>query len=157
MIRRPPRSTLFPYTTLFRSGGGGLALQPEPGRLHPALSPLRGHGAVRYRDVRVRQRLRRDGPPRRPALRRFGQGGHRARGATGRPLAGSGVRPAARDRARLSLSWALLAVPERLALLGPEARETRHGGGGGPHLCRGWVQSGWYPHHGRWRPGEGKR
>src|SRR5438477_2288177 len=26
MIRRPPRSTLFPYTTLFRSGdGGGLA------------------------------------------------------------------------------------------------------------------------------------
>src|SRR3712207_8139017 len=27
MIRRPPRSTLFPYTTLFRSGGGG-----RPGR-----------------------------------------------------------------------------------------------------------------------------
>src|SRR2546430_11199536 len=31
MIRRPPRSTLFPYTTLFRSGsiwqsGGGLAV-----------------------------------------------------------------------------------------------------------------------------------
>src|SRR5687768_17908193 len=24
MIRRPPRSTLFPYTTLFRSGAGGL-------------------------------------------------------------------------------------------------------------------------------------
>src|SRR5690348_17448217 len=23
MIRRPPRSTLFPYTTLFRSGDGG--------------------------------------------------------------------------------------------------------------------------------------
>src|SRR2546423_5899140 len=23
MIRRPPRSTLFPYTTLFRSGGNG--------------------------------------------------------------------------------------------------------------------------------------
>src|SRR5689334_21436855 len=23
MIRRPPRSTLFPYTTLFRSGNGG--------------------------------------------------------------------------------------------------------------------------------------
>src|SRR2546423_11921923 len=32
MIRRPPRSTLFPYTTLFRSPGGGfgccLALRP---------------------------------------------------------------------------------------------------------------------------------
>src|SRR3712207_7480412 len=25
MIRRPPRSTLFPYTTLFRSVGGALA------------------------------------------------------------------------------------------------------------------------------------
>src|SRR2546430_13091253 len=25
MIRRPPRSTLFPYTTLFRSVGGGVA------------------------------------------------------------------------------------------------------------------------------------
>src|SRR3712207_9574061 len=25
MIRRPPRSTLFPYTTLFRSGNGNLA------------------------------------------------------------------------------------------------------------------------------------
>src|SRR3712207_9279893 len=34
MIRRPPRSTLFPYTTLFRSGGvpGQLAPQrPEQG------------------------------------------------------------------------------------------------------------------------------
>src|SRR3712207_6951949 len=27
MIRRPPRSTLFPYTTLFRSRGGDLALR----------------------------------------------------------------------------------------------------------------------------------
>src|SRR2546422_2109155 len=27
MIRRPPRSTLFPYTTLFRSKGQALALQ----------------------------------------------------------------------------------------------------------------------------------
>src|SRR5256885_12357100 len=26
MIRRPPRSTLFPYTTLFRSVGGSLGL-----------------------------------------------------------------------------------------------------------------------------------
>src|SRR5688572_154520 len=26
MIRRPPRSTLFPYTTLFRSKAGGMAL-----------------------------------------------------------------------------------------------------------------------------------
>src|SRR2546427_9415388 len=26
MIRRPPRSTLFPYTTLFRSGGVGIGV-----------------------------------------------------------------------------------------------------------------------------------
>src|SRR3712207_7781343 len=30
MIRRPPRSTLFPYTTLFRSRGGAGEHQPEP-------------------------------------------------------------------------------------------------------------------------------
>src|SRR6185369_17701784 len=42
MIRRPPRSTLFPYTTLFRSGG-----QPGPIRSVPA--PRRGgaHGLAR--------------------------------------------------------------------------------------------------------------
>src|SRR3712207_8723930 len=28
MIRRPPRSTLFPYTTLFRSEAGSAALRP---------------------------------------------------------------------------------------------------------------------------------
>src|SRR5688572_32658360 len=31
MIRRPPRSTLFPYTTLFRSGDGDQATQRPPG------------------------------------------------------------------------------------------------------------------------------
>src|SRR3712207_7600291 len=32
MIRRPPRSTLFPYTTLFRSGGAVFAERPRAGR-----------------------------------------------------------------------------------------------------------------------------
>src|SRR5687768_17781856 len=32
MIRRPPRSTLFPYTTLFRSKAGSLS-EPEEARL----------------------------------------------------------------------------------------------------------------------------
>src|SRR5688572_32304990 len=38
MIRRPPRSTLFPYTTLFRSGGPGLGGAPlgQPGHRQPA-------------------------------------------------------------------------------------------------------------------------
>src|SRR5436190_13848403 len=31
MIRPPPRSTLFPYTTLFRSGGGPLSRVGTPG------------------------------------------------------------------------------------------------------------------------------
>src|SRR5258708_27002939 len=31
MIRRPPRSTLFPYTTLFRSLWGWLSLRPRQG------------------------------------------------------------------------------------------------------------------------------
>src|SRR3712207_7821460 len=40
MIRRPPRSTLFPYTTLFRSGGALVVerlqhLHVQPGREHP--------------------------------------------------------------------------------------------------------------------------
>src|SRR5258708_16486270 len=37
MIRRPPRSTLFPYTTLFRSLDGHL-----PAR-HPDAAAMRGH------------------------------------------------------------------------------------------------------------------
>src|SRR5256885_12357497 len=32
MIRRPPRSTLFPYTTLFRSPGDGAAAAKPGGR-----------------------------------------------------------------------------------------------------------------------------
>src|SRR3712207_7839841 len=32
MIRRPPRSTLFPYTTLFRSGGVERLLPRQPAR-----------------------------------------------------------------------------------------------------------------------------
>src|SRR2546427_4207229 len=37
MIRRPPRSTLFPYTTLFRSGGQLVgALQQRLAGLHEA-------------------------------------------------------------------------------------------------------------------------
>src|SRR3712207_7740355 len=51
MIRRPPISTLFPYTTLFRSSDGGLVL-PEEGRPHP-----RGAGAFARRlAVYVRER-----------------------------------------------------------------------------------------------------
>src|SRR2546422_2547725 len=40
MIRRPPRSTLFPYTTLFRSSPRALAQQADP--------ILAGRPLVRY-------------------------------------------------------------------------------------------------------------
>src|SRR3712207_8341425 len=50
MIRRPPRSTLFPYTTLFRSDQPGhrLALVDRVGqhRLQPRRLADRGHGRV---------------------------------------------------------------------------------------------------------------
>src|SRR5256885_4589779 len=47
MIRRPPRSTLFPYTTLFRSRHElrGLAQQVQPrGVLHPGVALAEGKG-----------------------------------------------------------------------------------------------------------------
>src|SRR3712207_9009144 len=40
MIRRPPRSTLFPYTTLFRSE----RVEREVPRREPRVLPLVGHG-----------------------------------------------------------------------------------------------------------------
>src|SRR3712207_8416672 len=40
MIRRPPRSTLFPYTTLFRSAGGSV---PAGGGEHHQPAADRGH------------------------------------------------------------------------------------------------------------------
>src|SRR5439155_24665559 len=36
MLRRPPRSTLFPYTTLFRSRSGGVQ-RGDGDRVHPAI------------------------------------------------------------------------------------------------------------------------
>src|SRR5256885_2595016 len=56
MIRRPPRSTLFPYTTLFRSAGRDVAGPPVrrhaagAGRLAGLLPPRVELGAPRKRD-----------------------------------------------------------------------------------------------------------
>src|SRR2546426_7727212 len=41
MIRRPPRSTLFPYTTLFRSPGAHATLRALSGREHVHRDSLR--------------------------------------------------------------------------------------------------------------------
>src|SRR3712207_6967518 len=58
MIRRPPRSTLFPYTTLFRSRGAGRGIararcarahvwRPEQGSAHALRRPRRHHAERR--------------------------------------------------------------------------------------------------------------
>src|SRR5437667_7577779 len=44
MIRRPPRSTLFPYTTLFRSGGPAA----RPLQAQGVRSSFEGEGMIRY-------------------------------------------------------------------------------------------------------------
>src|SRR2546427_5167511 len=63
MIRRPPRSTLFPYTTLFRSaqvaleaGGRRRWRRPRPGR-GPGPAPVRQEGGGRGRPDRKSTRL----------------------------------------------------------------------------------------------------
>src|SRR3712207_7552451 len=68
MIRRPPRSTLFPYTTLFRSpglqgravvlpalpaavaGAGGRAQHVGHGRARKGMTSARGGGGPRWLD-----------------------------------------------------------------------------------------------------------
>src|SRR5947207_5928370 len=51
MIRRPPRSTLFPYTTLFRSGRHRRGHRAPQDRRHAERSPRRaGGGAPRKHD-----------------------------------------------------------------------------------------------------------
>src|SRR5215217_9200945 len=102
MIRRPPRSTLFPYTTLFRSVPGRdrpLADQPQPpppGH-HPAQP---GRPACPDRPGRGRRELGRDlgggGPA--PVLRRRGgpdgdRPHRRAAAASARPPTSAPGRP----------------------------------------------------------------
>src|SRR3712207_9066767 len=46
MIRRPPRSTLFPYTTLFRSRGGAFPMARRRelfAELQPLVTAFEGH------------------------------------------------------------------------------------------------------------------
>src|SRR5688572_32764405 len=60
MIRRPPRSTLFPYTTLFRSEGSGRAARGcrRRARRRYALGPLRAARLLRRRDREDRKSTR---------------------------------------------------------------------------------------------------
>src|SRR2546430_5532167 len=47
MIRRPPRSTLFPYTTLFRSLSDSAMKRPSSDGVPPI--PITGNGSVQLR------------------------------------------------------------------------------------------------------------
>src|SRR5262245_65045110 len=79
MLRRPPRPTLFPYTTLFRSGlAGAGGERPERGA------------------ARARRAADRTAPDRRPT--------RRAAGAAHQPDGARDVRPADRKSTRLNSS-----------------------------------------------------
>src|SRR3712207_7715261 len=86
MIRRPPRSTLFPYTTLFRSGTGG----GSGGRLAaggPADGSRRGRrhpGAVVGGPTPLGRRTGRRAAALRRPLRSGPRRGHGPRGARDR-------------------------------------------------------------------------
>src|SRR3712207_7208048 len=60
MIRRPPRSTLFPYTTLFRSGEGHVVLHAQQLQVLDALAHVDlAIGQVALRTGRALGQLRR--------------------------------------------------------------------------------------------------
>src|SRR3989441_12119357 len=137
MIRRPPRSTLFPYTTLFRSRRGA----PADGAGVPQGEPRRhGHGGE---GVRGGARDRRAGTPLRPSTRRRvaraaragrrlygrrGGGGGSDRGWRGRLERPAGIPGGGRTRRRGGLPRGR----------GAEAAVVRRRSGGGrPGGCGG--------------------
>src|SRR3712207_6195845 len=75
MIRRPPRSTLFPYTTLFRSPGASRGQRrraspeegEEPSPTHPAGRGFHGQVAFLTLDASYARSIRHSLPLRRPS------------------------------------------------------------------------------------------
>src|SRR3712207_7813289 len=68
MIRRPPRSTLFPYTTLFRSEEVRLVVDDErPGavRMEQVEEPVEQDAVVQEREVTLGRHAVERGDPRR--------------------------------------------------------------------------------------------
>src|SRR2546422_6970399 len=79
MIRRPPRSTLFPYTTLFRSDLHGATHEGRRGEDRRARQSPRPPGPRAREGARARRDDRAERPDRRPA----GQEGDRLRSGDG--------------------------------------------------------------------------
>src|SRR5438132_13723978 len=102
MIRRPPRSTLFPYTTLFqavlRVGG-----PPDPGSRTPdsvcerVVPPRRHHPAHRFERLGRQCRTPDLHAQRRDQLGLHGVGEQRDRPAAARTAEGGGQRAVARE------------------------------------------------------------
>src|SRR2546425_1370612 len=131
MIRRPPRSTLFPYTTLFRSQIP--RVEPPPGTMPLVRHPLRDQPHAR----RLSPNVRRGNPGSHPTDRRRALPG-RARGVgrqaarrrfDGRRRAWPALRAAA------PAGWPLLRLERSLARTyggGPDPLPIpRQNGGGG--------------------------
>src|SRR2546423_15639621 len=76
MIRRPPRSTLFPYTTLFRSARGGtdrptqVAVRREAAPIAHQMDVWQGHERRQF----FQEFQRREANPRGPVRPRMGEG-----------------------------------------------------------------------------------
>src|SRR5260370_18585706 len=127
MIRRPPRSTPFPYTTLFRSTrlkkatAGPACRRPDrrtPGRLRPAYAT---HATLDARDNTLLAHRPRHNVPR-TSLLAF-------RRRSGRPRRHSGGRRPARAARRACRGLVVLEVRRVLELvLGPAHLELDHGG-----------------------------
>jgi len=98
-----------------------LAVQSQPRRVRPQVSPLRSHRPVRNGDVRLRQQLRPHEPSGGPGLRGAWGRRHRDRGAARRSGARHRGRAAARKHAGLPVPGARLAAPEPLAVLRAQA------------------------------------
>src|SRR5438477_2110004 len=88
MIRRPPRSTLFPYTTLFRSGEGK--------RERPRRAGARGG------------RGGRGGGP-----RGAGRGGRMRRGGAGREARGRDRKSTRLNSSHMSISYAVFCLKKK--------------------------------------------
>src|SRR5712664_497829 len=117
MIRRPPRSTLFPYTTLFRAGGGLRGPDLAPLRHRPP--PTRDAGAQGALSRRREVPGRRGGDPRAEATLRDDRHRRRPRHLS-RPWLGA--------RPRLEhepVPDAAIRGPDRRGDRGDEARDLR--------------------------------
>src|SRR2546426_5880188 len=133
MIRRPPRSTLFPYTTLFRSQGARhvvLALEPEDlalERREPAVGATRRENAAgRPEEVEV-------GQSRGPAAAREDEARLEERQGEGRAVEGDDSRGLLEERHQRGEQRGLLVEVAHEVLLDnePGAVEAPDADGGG--------------------------